>query len=126
MSLNRGVASVFPRRAGVKTALLGGALLAFAVIGVKPAPSQRIGIPAVIGIPEDWSHHHVVFSQPRTAEDAVRLQQEPRYWHQWYRRNVKWAVPQTAPAQTAMDLAPGGEAAAAVPLRGKAGCGISR
>jgi hypothetical protein len=35
-----------------------------------------------ISIVSDWSHQHVVFSQPLTTEQALRLQKEPRYWMQ--------------------------------------------
>jgi hypothetical protein len=35
-----------------------------------------------ISIVSDWSHQHVVFSQPVTTEQALRLQKEPRYWMQ--------------------------------------------
>src|SRR5579871_5770630 len=89
-----------------KWVLLGGVALALAIAGVKPAVGQRTALPNVIGVPEDWSHHHVVFSQPGTTEEALRLQQEPRYWQQWLRRNTTWASPK--PVQ---DLAPGGELA---------------
>ncbi|HWW13958.1 MAG TPA: ice-binding family protein [Candidatus Dormibacteraeota bacterium] len=30
----------------------------------------------------DWTHHHVVFSRPATAEQARRVEQDPRYWQQ--------------------------------------------
>lgn len=40
------------------------------------------------GVPTDWSHLHVIFSQPATAEQADLVQRDPRYWQQWYRRNV--------------------------------------
>ncbi|MGB2645705.1 MAG: hypothetical protein WBG02_17190 [Candidatus Acidiferrum sp.] len=35
----------------------------------------------------DWSHRHVVFSQPHNIEEAWRLQREPRYWLQILRRS---------------------------------------
>jgi hypothetical protein len=35
-----------------------------------------------ISVVSDWSHQHIVFSQPLTAEKALRLQAEPRYWMQ--------------------------------------------
>ena len=28
--------------------------------------------PAVTGVPEDWTHHHVVFSNPGTLADAEK------------------------------------------------------
>lgn len=39
------------------------------------------------GFPTDWSHRHLIFSQPTTPEQAARLKQDPRYWQQWYRQN---------------------------------------
>ena len=82
---------MFPSR--TKTILLSVVVFGLAMIGVRPATGQRNRVPPMIGIPEDWSHHHVVFSQPRTAEEAVRVQQEPRYWHQWFRRSVLRQLP---------------------------------
>ncbi len=35
-----------------------------------------------IGLPHDWSHHHLVFSAPTSIEQSVKLSQEPRYWQQ--------------------------------------------
>jgi hypothetical protein len=45
----------------------------------------------------DWSNRHMVYSSPSSMSQALRLQAEPRYLHQWTRRNV---VPsQAKPAQ---------------------------
>ena len=44
--------------------------------------------PAEEGLPTDWSHRHVIFSQPTSAEEARLLSDDPRYRQQWYRRNV--------------------------------------
>jgi hypothetical protein len=83
-----------------KVALLGGAVLALAVLSVRPAAGQRSALPTVVGIPEDWSHHHLIFSVPQTAEEATRVQNDPRYWHQWFRRNVQRVLPDGLPAPT--------------------------
>jgi hypothetical protein len=40
------------------------------------------------GFPTDWSHRHLVFSQPSTAEQVERVAHNPRYWQQWYRQSV--------------------------------------
>src|ERR1035437_4466996 len=42
---------------------------------------------AVVHLPTDWSHHHLLFSNPATAEQLSRAQQDPRYWHQLLRRS---------------------------------------
>lgn len=34
----------------------------------------------------DWSNRHMVFSSPSSVGQALTLQQEPRYMHQWTRR----------------------------------------
>jgi hypothetical protein len=44
--------------------------------------------PILEGLPTDWTHRHVIFSQPTTAEEAARMAGDPRYWQQWYRQNV--------------------------------------
>src|SRR5450631_3964001 len=44
--------------------------------------------PAKHGIPltTDWSHSHLIFSRPGTAEQLARVSQDPRYEQQIYRR----------------------------------------
>ncbi|MGB6802481.1 MAG: hypothetical protein WBE31_09450 [Candidatus Sulfotelmatobacter sp.] len=37
---------------------------------------------------DDWSYHHVVFSKPATAEQARRLEQDPRYRQQIRRQSA--------------------------------------
>jgi hypothetical protein len=44
--------------------------------------------PAQEGLPTDWSHRHLVFSQPANADQAARLARDPRYAQQWYRQNI--------------------------------------
>jgi hypothetical protein len=36
----------------------------------------------------DWSNRHMVYSTPSSMAQAWRLQSEPRYIHQWLRRNA--------------------------------------
>jgi len=43
-------------------------------------------------LPTDWSHRHLIFSQPRTAEQAARLQNNTRYLQQ-QRRGKAVAMP---------------------------------
>ncbi len=38
----------------------------------QDVPSVRVGNVEITGIPDDWTHHHVVFSNPGTEEDAIR------------------------------------------------------
>ena len=37
-------------------------------------------------MPEDWSHHHLLFSSPTTTEQSFRLANDTRYVQQWVRR----------------------------------------
>jgi hypothetical protein len=37
----------------------------------------------------DWSYHHVIFSKPATAEQAKRVEQDPRYWQQFRRQAAR-------------------------------------
>jgi len=48
----------------------------------------RAAQPVPQGLPTDWSHRHVIFSQPGNAAQAARVANEPRYWQQWLRQNV--------------------------------------
>ena len=64
------------RNAGVSFAV-GVAIL----IAALPCCSQT-SAPARLGMPYDWSHHYVVFSNSPSAEIVAAAQQDPRYWQQ--------------------------------------------
>src|SRR6266849_10954712 len=59
------------------------------VLTGQAAKPARHGIP----LPTDWSHRHLIYSQPRTAEAAARLQQEPRYQQQLAQRSQRLVFP---------------------------------
>jgi hypothetical protein len=68
--------------------LIGMITLGFVLWGQEPvSPHARISMP------HDWSHRHVVFSNPTTLEQSLRVGQDARFWHQWYRRNIHQTVP---------------------------------
>jgi hypothetical protein len=64
--------------AGVLTLVALGCILA----GHAAGPAKHR-----VSLPTDWSHRHVIFSNPTTAEEYARTIDEPRYWQQMYRRN---------------------------------------
>jgi len=41
-----------------------------------------------MSLPQDWSHHHLVFTPPSSIAQAWKLQREPRFWHQVLSRNA--------------------------------------
>jgi hypothetical protein len=47
----------------------------------------RAASPRQQGVPTDWSHRHVIFSQPSTDEQAAAVMHDPRYWQQWNRQH---------------------------------------
>jgi hypothetical protein len=72
-------------RAAIAPLVVAGmAIAVFLVTHVIAAQAPRQRIPTV----SDWSHHHVIFSQPRTLDEAWKLQREPRYWMQVLGRNA--------------------------------------
>ncbi len=42
---------------------------------------------------EDWSHRHLIYSSSGTLGQALQNQQRHRFWHQWFRRNVRAEIP---------------------------------
>jgi hypothetical protein len=56
------------------------------VLIVSPALFGQVSKESEAGFPTDWSSHHLIFSKPATAEQARRVQQDPRYWQQIARR----------------------------------------
>jgi hypothetical protein len=59
------------------------------VLTVSAAKPSRRGI----ALPTDWSHSHLIFSQPRSVEQAMRLQEDPRFGQQLYRRALPLLLP---------------------------------
>src|SRR4029077_5433091 len=72
-------------------ALVGFAVVALALQGQAPnSPGPfRYKIP----LPADWSHRHLIYSRPTTLGQALQYQQRHRFWHQWFRRNVRVELP---------------------------------
>ena len=68
--------------------LVGMVTVAFLMLAQEPGPKQDR-----IALPQDWSHRHVVFSNPTTLEQSLRVKRDARFWHQWYRRSVQQALP---------------------------------
>ena len=54
--------------------------LGWIVTGGASSPDQQ-------GMPTDWTHRHVIFSQPLTDAQAAAVMHDPRYWQQWNRQH---------------------------------------
>jgi hypothetical protein len=66
----------------------------FGMIALSTAVfGQALSPEGTIPVPTDWSHHALIFSRPATAEQAERIQQDPRYWQQRYRSQLSAMVP---------------------------------
>jgi hypothetical protein len=72
------------------------AALGITVLG-QEAPAVHAGYSRITGLPDDWSHHRVVFSDPGTAYDAMRSGRyndwfttvnDPRYVMQQMKRGL--------------------------------------
>jgi hypothetical protein len=53
------------------------------------------------GLPTDWSHRHLIFSEPATATQAARVERDPRYLQQWIRRKVARVISEDGSAPAA-------------------------
>ncbi len=49
--------------------------------------------PAQEGLPTDWSHRHLIFSRPGSAELLARVSEDPRYQQQIHRREQALTLP---------------------------------
>lgn len=68
-------------------ALLGLVTLGWVLTGQAAKPThQRFPLPT------DWTHSHLVFSQPATVEQARLIGNEPRFWQQMERRKQRLMV----------------------------------
>lgn len=82
------------RGAWIGVALLGAVSVALVLSGQETGQAR-----GGIGMVHDWSHRHVVFSNPTTIEQGMRVRQDPRFWQQHFRRNVQQAVPAVEAAE---------------------------
>ena len=85
----------------MKWLMVASALAAVAVLA-KPMPAQtappiQVGNTQITGLPDDWTHHYVVFSDPGTADDAIKngsynkwfsIVNDPRYVMQQLKRGL--------------------------------------
>jgi hypothetical protein len=56
---------------------------------------QRAQTHIRIGMPHDWTHHHVIFSNPTTPELTRAVLLDTRYWHQRFRMQSETNRPDT-------------------------------
>ncbi len=54
------------------------------LMGEQAPVTPQYRVPLV----EDWTHHHLVYSAPRSIFENLQVQQQPRYVQQFLRRNV--------------------------------------
>lgn len=67
-------------------AVSGLAVLGWVLTGQASEPVRE-------GMPIDWSHRHVIFSEPSTFEEVRQVTSDPRYWQQWNRNHVERSWP---------------------------------
>ncbi len=97
----------------LKVSLVALALTMFTGFGVpmrgQGTPTVTVGNSKITGLPDDWSHHRVVFPDPGTAEDAMRkgtydhwqkIVNDPRYVMQ----QLKLGLPVRGPASEDVDF----------------------
>jgi hypothetical protein len=95
--------------------MLGAFIVCPASLG-QTIPAAEKEIPSPIDpVLTDWSHHHVIFSRPGTAEQAARLEKDPRYLQQRYRNEVPPMAPMVEPRDDiALELPIGSHSSPAV------------
>src|SRR5206468_1317717 len=92
-----------PRRFGRALALSVGLV---SILTMKAGIAQEK--PAIpLSVPDDWTHHHVIFSAPRSQAAANRLANDPRYWHQWLQHNRQLLQGEQAPESPERYAVPG-------------------
>jgi hypothetical protein len=112
-----------PGRTGLAVALVATMTLVAALSAQTADGPVHLRVPMA----QDWSHRHLIYSAPPTGEQALRLRNEPRYWHQWIRRHgggtasIDAAVrvleeAQRRPAHKGHDTLLGGDSAAPMQL----------
>jgi len=75
-------------RLGVASTFTLAAALFLLSWGMKTHAQEGVQGHTPIHMTTDWSNRHMVYSAPPSMMEAWRLQAEPRYLHQWTRRNL--------------------------------------
>jgi hypothetical protein len=96
IGVESGMNTKWNRKWVVRLGLISGCTLALTVFVLSWGVKTRAQEHTPVHMTTDWSNRHMVYSSPSSMSQAWRLQAEPRYLHQWTRRNV---VPQPQAAQ---------------------------
>jgi hypothetical protein len=78
---------IAPRFVRFSFALLGLVTLGWVLTGQAAKPAQQR-----FPLPTDWTHSHLIFSQPATVEQARLIGNEPRFWQQMERGKQRLLV----------------------------------
>lgn len=62
-------------------------LLAVAFCGSRNSVVAQSGN-GRLALPQDWSHHHVVFSSTQDIPTILKIRQDPRFLHHWVKQNA--------------------------------------
>ncbi len=81
------------RRNQRRAVWLGGSILGVIVLSAALSGQTAAAPETTPPVPNDWSHHHVIFSRPATPEQAQRIEKDPRYWMQRYRSEFPILLP---------------------------------
>src|ERR1700756_1849319 len=66
---------------GIRTRSLGYGAGLFTLVAMGWILTGRAASPRQAGLPTDWSHRHVIFSQPSTDAQAAAVMHDPRCSH---------------------------------------------
>src|SRR5580692_5298531 len=59
-----------------------------------------------ISLPTDWSHSHLIFAGPASAQKLARISTDPRYWQQLQRREQAFMQPAIGADVDSVGIAP--------------------
>jgi hypothetical protein len=108
---------------GARSLGYGAGLVALMALGWILTGHASKALKRDIPLPTDWSHNHVIFTQPASEEQARLIGQDPRYWQEVYRQGQSKVLSPEVSALIGQSSASGGDwsqnlGAAASPGRG--------
>jgi len=72
------------------------ALMLTAAVSAQETPANAAELTPHVGLPQDWSSRHVIYTRNGSVEDMMKVRDDPRFLHSFLLHNMRERARQTA------------------------------